>query len=74
MLSDGKVPLKSFSLQPGDVLVFSAKTVHGGPGNWGRAISTRWVGDDGRFWDRPGEGAVPTFVGRTVARRRIVGS
>jgi ectoine hydroxylase-related dioxygenase (phytanoyl-CoA dioxygenase family) len=58
---DGKVHLLDFSLDPGDVLVFSAKTVHGGPGNWGRALSTRWVGDDGRFWDRPGEGAVPTL-------------
>jgi ectoine hydroxylase-related dioxygenase (phytanoyl-CoA dioxygenase family) len=59
--SDGKVHFLDFSLDPGDVLVFSAKTVHGGPGNWGRALSTRWVGDDGRFWDRPGEGAVPTL-------------
>ena len=55
-----KVQLINFSLEPGDVLVFSAKTVHGGPGNWGRALSTRWVGDDGRFWDRPGEGAIPS--------------
>ena len=52
--------LLTFDLQPGDVLVFSARTVHGGPGNWGRALSTRWVGDDARYWDRPGEGAVPT--------------
>ena len=55
-----RVQLLNFSLQPGDVLVFSAKTVHGGPGNWGRALSTRWVGDDGQFWDRPGEGAIPS--------------
>lgn len=55
-----KVQLLEFGLEPGDVLIFSAKTVHGGPGNWGRALSTRWVGDDGRFWDRPGEGAIPS--------------
>jgi ectoine hydroxylase-related dioxygenase (phytanoyl-CoA dioxygenase family) len=55
-----KVKLLDFGLEPGDVLVFSAKTVHGGPGNWGRALSTRWVGDDGQFWNRPGEGAIPT--------------
>lgn len=55
-----KLQLLNFSLEPGDVLVFSAKTVHGGPGNWGRALSTRWVGDDGQFWDRPGEGAIPS--------------
>jgi ectoine hydroxylase-related dioxygenase (phytanoyl-CoA dioxygenase family) len=60
MYQDEKLQLLNFGLEPGDVLVFSAKTVHGGPGNWGRALSTRWVGDDGRFWDRPGEGAVPT--------------
>lgn len=57
----GAVQYLTFGLEPGDVLVFSAKTVHGGPGNWGRALSTRWVGDDGRFWNRPGEGAVPTI-------------
>lgn len=50
----------TFYLDPGDVLVFSSKTVHGGTGNWGRALSTRWAGDDVRFWARPGEGAVPT--------------
>jgi ectoine hydroxylase-related dioxygenase (phytanoyl-CoA dioxygenase family) len=60
MVDDGEIFLKSFSLEPGDCLVFSARTVHGGAGNWGRALSTRWVGDDGRFWDRPGEGAIPT--------------
>jgi ectoine hydroxylase-related dioxygenase (phytanoyl-CoA dioxygenase family) len=61
MRQDGTIQLETFGLQPGDVLVFSAKTVHGGPGNWGRALSTRWVGDDGRFWNRPGEGAIPTL-------------
>jgi ectoine hydroxylase-related dioxygenase (phytanoyl-CoA dioxygenase family) len=52
--------LQTFALKPGDLLVFSSRTVHGGPGNWGRALSTRWVGDDAAFWARPGEGAVPT--------------
>lgn len=61
LATEGSVRLINFGLEPGDVLVFSAKTVHGGPGNWGRALSTRWIGDDGRFWDRPGEGAVPTL-------------
>ena len=55
-----KWTFQTFDLQPGDVLVFSSHTVHGGPGNWGRALSTRWVGDDATFWNRPGEGAVPT--------------
>ncbi|KAJ8611741.1 hypothetical protein CTAYLR_009515 [Chrysophaeum taylorii] len=57
---DDKNPPLQFDLQPGDVLVFSSRTVHGGRGNWGRALSTRWAGDDVRFWPRPGEGAVPT--------------
>jgi ectoine hydroxylase-related dioxygenase (phytanoyl-CoA dioxygenase family) len=61
LTQEGKLDLATFALEPGDVLVFSARTVHGGPGNWGRALSTRWVGDDGRFWDRPGEGAIPTI-------------
>jgi ectoine hydroxylase-related dioxygenase (phytanoyl-CoA dioxygenase family) len=61
LTKDGTLELATFALEPGDVLVFSARTVHGGPGNWGRALSTRWVGDDGRFWDRPGEGAIPTI-------------
>ena len=60
MIRLGKEALVRFDLSPGDVLVFAATTVHGGPGNWGRALSTRWIGDDARFWDRPGEGAVPT--------------
>uniref|UniRef100_A0A7S4F237 Phytanoyl-CoA dioxygenase n=1 Tax=Chrysotila carterae TaxID=13221 RepID=A0A7S4F237_CHRCT len=60
MVAAGAVNLKQFELQPGDVLVFSSSTVHGGRGNWGRALSTRWAGDDCTFWARPGEGAVPT--------------
>lgn len=60
MVKEGTVELKTFSLEPGDLLIFSAKTAHGGPGNWGRALSTRWTGDAATFWDRPGEGAVPT--------------
>lgn len=60
MVRQGKAQLQSFDLQPGDVLVFSSRTTHGGPGNWGRALSTRWSGDDTTFWARVGEGAVPT--------------
>jgi ectoine hydroxylase-related dioxygenase (phytanoyl-CoA dioxygenase family) len=60
MVKAGQVDLVTFDLQPGDVVVFSARTTHGGPGNWGRALSTRWTGDDATFWARPGEGAVPT--------------
>ena len=61
MVADKEIELLEFDLKAGDVLVFSAKTVHGGSGNWGRALSTRWVGSDTTFWDRPGEGAIPTI-------------
>ena len=50
MVTTGQARLRTFDLSPGDVLVFSERTAHGGPGNWGRALSTRWIGDDTVFW------------------------
>ena len=46
-------------LQPGDVFVHHALTLHGAPGNASgserrRALATRWTGDDARFLNRPG--------------------
>ncbi|MBC2665694.1 phytanoyl-CoA dioxygenase family protein [Novosphingobium flavum] len=46
-------------LQPGDVFVHHARTLHGAPGNASgsnrrRALATRWTGDDAFFNDRPG--------------------
>ncbi|MEM7292706.1 MAG: phytanoyl-CoA dioxygenase family protein [Pseudomonadota bacterium] len=57
----------SFAMEPGDALVFQAMIVHGAPGNASnqhrrRAYSTRWLGDDARFCDRPGEVAMPNFA------------
>lgn len=46
-----------FHLNPGDALVFNNRIVHGGPGNYGRALSTRWVGE-GTAWAT--QGVVPT--------------
>lgn len=49
----------SWDMQPGDVLVHQAMTIHGAPGNSSstvrrRAYSIRWTGDDA-IWDpRPG--------------------
>jgi hypothetical protein len=60
MVDSGRLTLRQFDLEPGDALVFSSSVVHGGRGNWGRALSTRWAGDGTTFWARPGEGAVPT--------------
>ncbi len=56
----------SFGLEPGDCLVFQAMVAHGAPGNPSilhrrRAYSTRWIGDDARYFERPGEVAIPTF-------------
>lgn len=46
-------------LEPGDVFVHHARTLHGAPGNASatqrrRALATRWTGDDAYFDDRPG--------------------
>jgi len=48
----------SWPLDPGDVLVFHFKTLHSAPGTEGlagrrRAVSTRWLGDDAKFAERP---------------------
>src|SRR5277367_4050449 len=45
-------------LNPGDVFVHHARTLHGAPANRSatqrrRALATRWLGDDARFEDRP---------------------
>jgi len=45
-------------LNPGDVFVHNARTLHGAPSNSSssmrrRALATRWLGDDVRFEDRP---------------------
>ena len=45
-------------VEPGDVVLFHYRTLHGAPGTQGlsharRAVSLRWVGDDARFALRP---------------------
>ena len=57
----------SWSMEPGDCIVFHALSVHGAPGNrsrehWRRAVSTFWMGDDTVFADRPGK-VRPLFEG-----------
>lgn len=51
--------LLTFSLEPGDLTVHHARTLHGAPGNRSpsrrrRAISVRYCGDDARHHLRPG--------------------
>jgi ectoine hydroxylase-related dioxygenase (phytanoyl-CoA dioxygenase family) len=46
-------------LEPGDVFIHHARTLHGAPGNSSssarrRALATRWTGDDVVWDDRPG--------------------
>ena len=48
----------SWELEPGDVIFFHMKTLHGAPGTVGldsrrRAVATRWLGDDAVFANRP---------------------
>lgn len=54
----------SFEMAPGDCMVFQAMIVHGAPPNRSqnrrRALATRWCGDDARYFERPGEVAIPT--------------
>ncbi len=53
----------SWALQPGDTVLFNFKTVHGttdGINTRRRsAFSSRWLGDDIRYLDRPGETSPP---------------
>jgi ectoine hydroxylase-related dioxygenase (phytanoyl-CoA dioxygenase family) len=52
-----ELDIVSFDVAPGDCIVFHARTIHGGPGNYGlrrrRAYSTRWAGDDAVYYIRP---------------------
>lgn len=47
----------SFAVEPGDVVVFHYRTLHGAPGNPStdrrRVVSLRWVGDDAVWAERP---------------------
>ena len=59
--------IASWSMRPGDCIVFHALTVHGAPGNPShehprRAVSTFWMGDDAVFAERPGQ-VRPLFEG-----------
>jgi ectoine hydroxylase-related dioxygenase (phytanoyl-CoA dioxygenase family) len=60
--------LVQFSLEPGDVTVHHARTLHGAGGNATprqrrRAISVRYTGDDARFHLRPGAPTKPHHEG-----------
>ncbi|MCZ6488433.1 MAG: phytanoyl-CoA dioxygenase family protein [Gammaproteobacteria bacterium] len=55
--------IAAWSLEPGDAIVFDFRTLHG-TGNAEikskrRAFSSRWMGDDVRYCERPGETSPP---------------
>ena len=59
----GEYDIVGWDLEPGDVIVFDYKTLHG-TGNteiksMRRAFSTRWLGDDVTFCKRSGESSPP---------------
>jgi ectoine hydroxylase-related dioxygenase (phytanoyl-CoA dioxygenase family) len=54
----------SFAVEPGDVVVFHYRTLHGAPGNASverrrRVVSLRWVGDDAVWAERPWQVSPP---------------
>jgi ectoine hydroxylase-related dioxygenase (phytanoyl-CoA dioxygenase family) len=59
----GDLDIASWSLEPGDAIAFSFRTVHGAPANHSslprRIFSARWVGDDAVYADRAGRGSPP---------------
>ena len=59
----GEHLVRSFDIEPGDVIAFHYRTLHYAPGNQlptrRRAVSFRWVGDDARFATRPWEVSPP---------------
>jgi len=61
--------IKEWEMQPGDVVAFHFKTLHGARGNHAdsrrRAFSLRMVGDDASFVTRPGKTS-PPFPGHNM--------
>ena len=59
----GDMQVLEWPMQPGDVVLFDFRSVHGARGNLSgrgrRALSLRWVGDDARYVERPGRTSPP---------------
>jgi ectoine hydroxylase-related dioxygenase (phytanoyl-CoA dioxygenase family) len=55
--------LLAWDVEPGDVVAFHYRTLHGAPGNElttrRRAVSLRWLGDDATYAERPWEVSPP---------------
>ncbi|HHL20179.1 MAG TPA: phytanoyl-CoA dioxygenase [Aliiroseovarius sp.] len=65
----GRYRVLEWPMQPGDVVLFDFRTVHGARGNFSaterRALSLRWVGEDARHVARPGRTS-PPFPGHAM--------
>jgi ectoine hydroxylase-related dioxygenase (phytanoyl-CoA dioxygenase family) len=59
----GRYDIAAWSLEPGDVILFDFRTLHGTGDatvkTIRRAFSTRWLGDDVTYCERPGETSPP---------------
>jgi len=70
LVAAGEVELVTFALEPGDVTVHHARTLHAAGGNRStdtrrRAVSVRYCGDDARVLLRPGAPLKPSRRGLT---------
>ena len=58
-IDSGDYDIRSWAIEPGDVVAFNFRTVHGANANTldtkSRTISFRLVGDDARYITRPGK-------------------
>jgi ectoine hydroxylase-related dioxygenase (phytanoyl-CoA dioxygenase family) len=65
----GDYPVRAWSMEPGDAVLFHFRTLHGAAGNElparRRAFSVRWLGDDARYVERPGRTS-PPFPGHDM--------
>ncbi len=57
-IDNGGYDIETWAMQPGDAVAFNFKTIHGAIANTGdtvnRTVSFRLVGDDVRYFERPG--------------------
>lgn len=75
-IDSGKWPIIQWECEPGDVIVFHMRTVHGAAGNDStinhrRVLSTRWLGDDAVLASRPWEVSPPITGGLQPGQRAI---
>jgi len=69
------LPVSEWAMEPGDVVAFHFKTLHGARGNSSatrrRAFSVRFIGDDARYITRPGKTS-PPFPGHDMKDGQVL--